>query len=185
MTRADDLILIGATGVASLAPLGSTAPTTANDTLDAAFTDLGGITTDGLEEAFNDTIATEDAWGSRGPVVTLYSKSDRTFKFTALETNAKVLEVYFRQASPLTPTASVVSFEDQEAVGVLYYAAVFDVAMDASNFARFYFKKVAVTARSSITYKEDASANYPFELTAYRDSAGSLGHRWYDLAGLA
>jgi hypothetical protein len=185
MSRADDLILIGATGVASLAPLGSTAPTTENDALNAAFVDLGGITTDGLEEAFDDTVTDIPAWGSRGPVVSMYSQSDRTFKFTALETNAKVLEVYFRQGSALTATGSVIDFEDEEATGLIYYAAVFDVAMDADNFARFYLKKVAIKARDSVTYKEDGAAMYPFTLTAYRDSAGSLGHRWYDLAGLA
>lgn len=184
MSRADDLILIGATGIASVAPLGTTAPTSATSTL-TGYTDLGGITTNGLEEAFADTFTNVAAWGSRGPVVSMFSESNRTFKLTALESNAKVLEVYMRQGAALTPSGSVVDFEDEESTSMIYYSAVLDVAMDASNMVRLYFKKVALTGRSSIVYKESGESNYPMEFTAYRDSAGSLGHRWYDLAGLA
>jgi hypothetical protein len=83
------------TGAISVAPLGTTLPTTASEELDSAFEGLGYVSEDGLTNGTNMETESIKAWGGDTVLVTLTSKED-TYKFKLIEILRKsVLEFVY------------------------------------------------------------------------------------------
>ena len=83
------------TGAISVAPLGTTLPTTASEELDTAFEGLGYVSEDGLTNGTNMETESIKAWGGDTVLVTLTSKED-TYKFKLIEILRKsVLEFVY------------------------------------------------------------------------------------------
>lgn len=87
-------VKVATNGLCYLAPLGTTLPTAYDDTLDAAFIDLGEISEDGLERAFETSSEAVRNW-RRQPIRNLTTEVTATFKLTFLETNEATVNAYF------------------------------------------------------------------------------------------
>lgn len=86
---------IPATGAAvSVAPLGTTLPTTATEALDAGFTDLGWINEGGVTNSVKRDTTKHYAWGGDVIKVTM-DRYTETLKFQLAETSAVTLQTVF------------------------------------------------------------------------------------------
>lgn len=190
MTANADLILAGlagggsgGTGLCWFAPTGSTAPTTATASLDAAFLDAGWITEDGLTRAVAEETTEIAAFGTLVPVRKLVTKSEFTFKLVMLETNKVSIEVYNRL--PLTGTGSITISSTgttdwtEGTHRTQKYAFVGDM-VDGLNHLRVYCPSVEVTDRDDTAIKASQAVTYGVTLTAYPGSDGVAAH-WYAL----
>jgi hypothetical protein len=186
-----DLILAGISGggtagtaLAWFGPTGTTAPTSATSSLNAAFKDAGWISEDGLTKAVAEETTDIPAFGTLVPVRKLVTKSEFSFKLTMLEHNAVSLSVYNRL--PVTGSGTIVI----ETVGgttdwtegthrTQKYAAVFDL-VDGTNHLRCYCPSVEVTDRDDVAIKASSPITYGVTLTAYPGSDGVAAH-WFAL----
>ena len=83
------------TGAISRAPLATTLPTTADESLDAAFKDLGFIGEDGVTNNNTATTSKVKAWGGQ-TVLNLQTDKPDTFKFRLIEyVNPEVLKTIY------------------------------------------------------------------------------------------
>lgn len=78
----------------SVAPLGTPIPTTATETLNAAFVDLGWVNEDGVTITENRDITRHKAW-SGVTVKTTQDNYECTAKFSLLENSLEVVQVVF------------------------------------------------------------------------------------------
>lgn len=195
MTANADLILAGISGggaagsaLAWFGPTGTTAPTSATSSLNAAFKDAGWISEDGLTKAVAEETTDITAFGTLVPVRKLVTKSEFSFKLTMLEHNVVSLNVYNRL--PLTGGSAIVVDPDDGTADwtegthrVQKYAAVFDM-VDGTNHLRCYCPSVEVTDRDDVTIKASAPVPYGVTLTAYPGSDGVAAHWFVLLAAL-
>lgn len=191
MTANSDLILAGISGagtgsaLAWFAPTGTTAPTTATASLNAAFKDAGWCTEDGVTRKASEDSTDVNAFGSPVPVRTLVTKSKFEFAVGFLESNGVTLCVFNRlPLGGLTIDSAGATDFAEGAHRVQRYAAVFDV-IDGLNHIRCYCPSVEVTDRDDLSIKSGGVIQYGVTLTAYPNSAGVAAHWYYVLGALA
>lgn len=89
-------------GAIMRAPVGTPLPTSATIAVNAAFTDLGYASDDGVDFDEDRTVTDVYAWGG-DEVANLQEKYGRTVKFKLLQfTNSDVLEAVYKQANVTT-----------------------------------------------------------------------------------
>lgn len=163
---ADDLaaILVAQTGKVYHAPLATTIPADASTAWAATWKDFGTIGEDGLTLSFAEDTTDVKRWDG-ATVRKLFTSFDLTFAFTCLESNAEVLNAYYRT----TITAGALDIRggirDARAWG-------FDV-IDAGTHLRYVVTNGELTERGDITHKADEPIAYAFTVTAYPDSNGT------------
>lgn len=88
---------VGRTGLCSFAPEGTALPTNAGSSLNVAFVDMGEISEDGLEHAFD--VKTESIKNWEGKVLRQVNpETDVTFKLMFMETIEPVIELFYGQS---------------------------------------------------------------------------------------
>lgn len=94
-TRIAEEIVVAANGGVSIAPVGTTLPTTAAGALDAAFIDVGYISEDGV--SFSPNVSTESimAWQSFSPVRKVQTEQAFSIDFTMMQWNKVNMETAF------------------------------------------------------------------------------------------
>jgi hypothetical protein len=195
VTANPDLILAGVgasgTGGTSLswwAPLGTTTPTSATASLDAAFRDGGLITEDGLSRGVEEESTNVGAYGLFVPARTLVTSSTITFTLAFLESNPTALSIYHRL--PLTGDGSLSVAADggfdfaEGASRSRRYTAVFDL-VDGDNHVRAVCPSVEVTDRTELQIQAGQPVTYGVTCTAYAGSDGTAVHWYYLLDALA
>ena len=104
-------------GAISRAALGTTLPTTADETLNAAFKSLGYISEDGVTNKNTATTSSVKAWGGQ-EVLNLQTEKPDTFKFRVLEyMNDEVLKTIYGDANvsgALATGISLVANDDEQ-----------------------------------------------------------------------
>lgn len=167
------------TGLAWFAPTGSTAPTDATTTLDAAFRNAGMITEDGVTAKFNESSKKVKAFGSQQTQRTLVTDSESTFDLAFLEQNQYSLAIFFRKAiGSITPTVGTGAFSLTSGAYVRQlYAAVFDV-IDGTNHLRAYCPSCEVTNRNDVKISNGNENTWPVTITAYPNSSG-VAVQWF------
>lgn len=180
MSMDEDLMIALATGVVSFAPLGSTMPTTGSTALDAAFTDFGAISDDGLTEAPSQTFQSFTPWGKTRHGKNSLTATGKTFQLTFWETNVNVLAVYFGlDAIPtVTPATGTFDFAEPDEEAPVIRAMVFD-GTEGTNAIRLACTKVQRTDRGNIVYGPKGIAGYQMTF----DNLGDT-HRYYTLDAL-
>jgi hypothetical protein len=129
MANTAENVAVGIAGKAYIAPLETTAPTSATSALDAAFVDCGYISPDGLTKSTSKNSTDILAWG--GDLVrTVVTDGTVTFQLMFMESNAAVIEAYF--GSTLTDGSI-----DGIATATTKGAFVFDV-LDGDKVVRVY-----------------------------------------------
>lgn len=160
------------------AALGSTLPTDADGTLDAAFKCLGYVSEDGLTNS--NTISAEDvkAWGGDTVLSMQTSKEDK-FKFKLIESmNEDVLKAVYGTKNVSSDSVSntitiKANSEDQEEA-----AWVVEMIMKGDKKRRIVIPDAKISEIGDIVYKDNEAIGYDVTLTAVPDTDGNTHYEY-------
>jgi hypothetical protein len=176
--RSADLAVVGANGGAWAVDLGVATPT-APTTLDAPgapWFAIGAISDDGLTYGFDEDSQEFTPWGLSTPFRTEVTKSIRTFKVTAWETNRRIVKSlqYRLPVASFDPDnlTGLYSFAENSAPSPDRRAFIFDV-YDGTKMERFFVPQGEVTDRSDVKFASKEMAGFEWTVTAYPDAAGN------------
>jgi len=174
MSKDADQVKVGVDGVISSADLGSTAPTTVDGVLDAAFTDLGYVSEDGVTETHDRTQEMIRAWQNAQVVRTVTTEGTTTFSFTLLQTSADVVAEYY--GGTVAVDGSIVTDPSDERP---HRAYVIDI-VDGTDKIRKYIPDGQITEVGDIVYANGEPIGYEVTLMAYYNDtlSGSVKH-WF------
>jgi hypothetical protein len=160
-----------------VAPLGTTLPTDATTALGAAFTCLGYVSEDGLENANEMDVSDIKAWGGNIVYRSLTELTDN-FSCALIESeNVDVLKNVYGDANVTTDaddniTVNVKAEDPQEKVWV------FDLMLRGGRAKRIVIPDGAVTSREAITYNDSDAIAYGITVSAYPDASNNT-HKEY------
>lgn len=152
-------------GAASIAPVGTTLPTDAQTALDAAFTNLGYISEDGLVNSNSFDSSNIQAWGGDVVDASESGKTD-TFQFTLIESlNPDVRKAVFNDAnvSGTLATGITTKFNSKEHE---YHAWVFDEILKNDALQRIVIPEGKITAVGDITHSDGSLIGYQITILA-------------------
>jgi len=157
-------------GAVYRAPAGTSVPTSATATLHTAFTCVGYISDAGVVNDNSLTVREIKAWGGDTVLVADNGQTD-TFQFAMIESmKPEVLKAYYGDAavtgtiaSGLTVTANSVPLSES--------AWVIDMELNGNVKKRLTIPDGKVSAKGSITYKDDTVISYPLTITALPDAS--------------
>lgn len=155
-------VQVAVSGDVFVAPLGSTLPTSAEETLDAAFDALGYLDESGIAEAQARTINAIKAWQNAAIVRKITSEHDATYSFVPLETNPTVLEMYYGNFS-----GGVVEVDGAD---LPQLAVVIDI-YDGDETIRHVLGAAQVTEQGTTNYGSADAIKRPMTITAYPSDA--------------
>lgn len=160
------------------APLGTTLPTTAKATLDAAFKSLGYVSEDGLVNSNSPESESIKAWGG-DTVSSMQTSKEDTFQFTLIESmNSEVLKAIYGDKN-VTDTDGAIKIvansDDQEEA-----CWVVDMVLKGDKVKRIVIANGKISAVGDITYKDNEAIGYPVTLTAvpFTNSENETGTHW-------
>ena len=155
-------------GAVSSAVLGTTLPTNAKDTLDAAFKTLGYISEDGLTNENSPESEEVKAWGGQTVLSSQTDKKD-TFKFKLIEgLNIDVLkEVYGKDN--VTGTLATGITVKANASELPEHVLVIDMILKNGSVKRIVIPRGKVSEIGEIGYKDGEPVGYELTITALPD----------------
>lgn len=164
-------------------PLGSTLPTDAVTSVDAAIKALGYISEDGLTEATERSTEKIKAWGGDIAKV-VQTEFSATFSFTFIETlNADVLKVVngdgnvtTTAATPTTGTLHAVKVTGEQLDHDVW---VFEVR-DGTARIRIVVPNGQITTVGEVTYSDGGVVSYPVTVETFKDSNGAYYYKYLD-----
>jgi len=159
------------------APVGSTLPTDAVTTLDAAFVSLGYISEDGLSNENSPESDEINAWG--GDVVYSYqtSRSD-TFSFKMIEAlNPDVLKVVYGSANVTGELATGLTVK-ANSDDLDEHAWVVEMVLRGGVAKRVVIPNGKVTEISEITYADNEAVGYEVTISATPDASGNTHYEY-------
>lgn len=165
------------TGAIYRAPLGTTVPTTATETLNAAFKAMGYVSADGLTNANSASTSNIKAWGGDTVLVTQSDKTD-TLAFTLLEVLSKdVLSAVHGSANVTGSLTDGIAVEvnadlQEEAIWVI------DMIMRGNVAKRIVAPDAVISAMADVVYKDDEAVGYGVTLTCLPDSDGNTHYEY-------
>lgn len=166
-------VRVAVTGAVYAAPVGTTAPTDSTTAYGAGWIDLGWVSEDGIEETHNDDSKEIKGWQGGATIRRVISSSSTEFKFTLLESNPDVLELFHKGDTVGSNKILVHSPDpDERAFG-------FDV-VDGSNHLRIIIARGEVTDRGAIKYVSADAVGYELTVTAYPDADGLVLTKFSD-----
>lgn len=172
--RAAELAVVGTNGAGWCSPLGTANPASPETYPPAPWLAIGAISDDGLVIGFDEDSQQFTPWGQTTPFRTVITKSVRTFKITAWETNRPIVKsLMFRQdVDDLTPDGNgVVRFSESATAEPDRRTFMFDI-YDGDVLTRAYIPEGEITDRGDTTYKQDEMAGYEWTISTYPDSSG-------------
>lgn len=175
ITRAADLLEVGANGGGFVAPLGTTSPGDPDVQPVSPWLPLGAISDDGLVQGFEEDSQSYTPWGFTSPIRTTITSSLRTFGLTAWEVGRTTVQSlqYRLDVADLAPASGLTTFAET-ASPVPDRRAFWFVVLDGDTFKRgFYVPSGEITERSDVTHKQDEVAGFEWTITAYPDDEGN------------
>ena len=158
-------------GSVFVAPKGTTLPSDATTKLGDAFTCLGYISEDGLENNNEMDVSEIKAWGGAIVYRSLNGLNDN-FGLKLIESeNIDVLKNVYGDSNVTEDvegniTVDIVTEDPQEKVWV------FDLSLRGGRSKRIIIPDGAVTSRDTITYNDSDAIAYGITVSAYPDSSG-------------
>ncbi|MEU3613530.1 phage tail protein [Streptomyces sp. NPDC006872] len=175
ITRAADLLEVGANGAGWTAPLGTASPGDPAVQPVGSWLPLGAISEDGLVQGFDEDSQSFTPWGYTAPIRTTITSSLRTFGLTVWETGRTTVQSlqYRVDVADLAPVSGLTSFAETASPEPDRRAFWF-VVLDGDSFQRgFYLPEAEITERSDVSHKQDEVAGFEWTITAYPDAAGN------------
>ena len=156
---------VAVTGAVSIAPVSSTAPTTASAALAVAWKDLGYCSDDGVTETRDRSTDSIKAWQNADVVREVITESSLTFKVTFIETKKETVEAYY--AGSITAADGSIIIVPSTTGG--RHAFVIDV-VDGTNYIRTYIPQGEITEVGDMVYQSGSPVGYECTIKAYPDS---------------
>ena len=164
-------------GAIYVAPVGTTLPTNATASLNAAFNALGYISDDGMTNSLNRESETIKAWGG-DTVLTLMTSMEDTFSFKLIEAlNTYVLEVVRGSGNVSGSLAAGIEI-DVNAADLDYYSWVVDMILADGVVERMVIPQAKVTDIAKITYVHTDAIGYDVTITAEPDDSGNSHYEY-------
>ena len=159
-------------GAVWVAPKGTTLPTDATTALDTnKFVCLGYVSEDGLSNENNMTVSPIKAWGGNIVYRSLTEMGD-DFKLALIETENVDVKKTVYGADHVTVDGSGNVKVDVVAEDPKEHVWVFELALRNNTQHRIVIPDGAITARETITYKDDEAVAYGITVSAYPDADG-------------
>lgn len=178
MSTNPDAIRAGAgyPGGILVGPVGTAMPATPTATPDAAFLDVGELEESGIIFPSPD-LNINNVINRQGQTVRSFKSGlNRTFTFTALETNQTVLGLYIPDTTFVTATG-VTTITPGDGTQPDVRAWIIDF-LDGDIHTRRLIPRGEVTGFSDVSYVDSDAVKYQFTVTCYADSTGKP---WTDL----
>ena len=157
-------------GAVFWAPLGSTLPTSASASLDAAFVDLGYVSEDGVVNNNSPESDTVKAWGG-DTVLTLQTDRPDTFALTLIEAmNADVLKTIYG-SSNVTEAGGALTVK-ATADNMPSGSWVIDMVLKGNRAKRIVIPDGTISELGDISYKDDEAVGYQITITDVPDTNG-------------
>lgn len=170
-----------ATGAVYVAPLGSTIPTNATASLDAAFEALGYVSDDGLVNSVSTDVENINAWGGDTVLVGQTSFGE-TFTVNLLETNANALKTYYGEDN-VTVVGSSITVK-QNSAQLPGCIVVFELVLTGGRVKRIVVPNAQIADRSGdITYTDGDAIAYPAVFQALPDEDGNTHTEYIAVLG--
>lgn len=169
------------TGAVFQAPAGSTLPTSTAAALDAAFTELGYVSDDGVTNSNTPSSTEIKAWGGAVVAVPQSEKKD-TFKLKLIETmNVDVLAAVFGTAnvSGSLAAGSALSVNASEVPAASW---VIDMILRDNTAKRIVIPSGKISEIGDVVYKDDEVAGYEITITCLPDSSGNTHYEYMKAA---
>lgn len=158
-------------GAVHWAPLGTTLPTSATESLNAAFVDLGYVSEDGLTNNNSPESDTVKAWGG-DTVLSLQTDRPDTFALTLIEAmNEDVLKTVYG-SSNVTKDGSGNLTVKATAEEMTSGCWVFDMIVKGGRAKRIVVPNGTISELGEITYKDDEAVGYNITITDVPDTNG-------------
>jgi len=172
-------IKVGTSGTCEVAVFGTALPTDAGSALDVAFVDLGEITADGLETAFDTSTDMIRNWAGES-VRTVTSETSVQFKLVFLETNKDVLNLYYGgTVTSQLGDKSALTVGQPDSTPKTIVITVIDSA--DGSIKRYVIPRAVVTEREAVMDKNEEATTYGVTIEALYDSTISgLAQIQYD-----
>lgn len=172
MALDSDNVRVAVSGAVYVAPTGTTAPTDSSTALNAAFTDLGYVSADGIAETIDRSTNQIRAWQNGSLVREVTSEGTYTVSMTFLETNQDVLELYYGA----TITGGALDGDPTTTGGRKSF--VIDV-VDGATVERTYIPSGEITAVGERTLASGEAIGYNVTITAYADAGSTTFKKFF------
>ena len=170
------------------APIGTTLPTTATETLNAAFKDMGFVSEDGVVNSNSPDSEKIKAWGGQ-TVLVVSTENNDTFQMTLIEVlNRNVASAVYNPGN-----VAVIEDASHNEIGYKitvnadpseHASYVIDIRMTGGAMKRIVIPDGQISERGDITYKDDEAVGYDITVDALPDASGN-NHYEYTLYGSA
>lgn len=182
MSGNDQAVRVGTLTWVYVAPLGTTLPTDLSP-LSGTFVNIGYTDMDALTEGLE--VSTEILRASQRPagVRTLITEVNWTWKFKAMESSKKVLELFYMGAQSTT-TAGVTKTPVPGSPDVVRYVMVLE-EYDGDVTTRFVLPAVSIGERGEVAHRGTEGVAYEMTANVTATSLDDLGFRYSDDPALA
>lgn len=177
--RDTEELVVAVAGDVYVAPVGTAAPTTATDALNASFYKLGYVSEDGVTFSTAPTIEEFLAWQQRQPVRREATGSEQNLTFGVLQWNAETVKLAFGggQVAEISPGEFRYDFPSDD--DALDERAIVVDWQDGDEDHRLYFQRGSVTEAVETQLTRGALAVLPITFSVLAPSAGgSPGSYW-------
>jgi len=159
------------------APLGTTLPTTADETLDTAFIGLGYISDSGLSNNNTASTGTIKAWGG-DTVYSYLSEKPDTFKFNLIEIlNVDVLKTVYGEANVSGSMTTGITIKANRSDWVSC-SWVIDMVLNGGVLKRIVVPEAKISEVAEITYADESAIGYDTTITAFPDSDSNTHYEY-------
>ena len=170
------------TGAIYYAPLGTTLPTDAKTTLNAAFKGVGYISEEGVTRSQSRSSNDIKEWGG-GVVATVQTEYKESFKFKMIETLSDIVQkaVYGEKnvTGKLDVTTTASMTVKHNALEPVANAWVIDTVMLDGTLSRIVVPNAKITELGDLAYKKDSAIGYDVTLSAMLDANGNTSYDYY------
>ena len=158
-------------GAVYAAPLGTTLPTSATETLNGAFEELGYVSEDGLTNSNSPESDTIKAWGG-DTVLNIQTDRPDTWGLTLIESlNEEVLKTVYGSSNVVVDGSGNITVK-ATAEEMPSMAWVFDVILKGGRARRIVIPNGTISELGDIVYKDDDAIAYEVTLTDIPDTSG-------------